>query len=209
MNIKTAYLNRSKAVLILAVSLFFVQCKQIDSIKVDDISTLSTIFNRHSVRQYTDKKVEPEKIEILLRAAMASPTALNKQPWKFIVIDDRTILDQMKEKMPYIKMLETANTAIVVCGDLSKAPEGREQEYWIQDCSAATQNLLLAAHSLDLGAVWVGLYPRVERGEVLREILDIPSNLVPLNIIPVGYPAGKGTPKDKWNPENVSYNGWR
>ncbi|MGL5015009.1 MAG: nitroreductase family protein [Bacteroidales bacterium] len=198
-----------KTISLLVITLLLCQCTLDKSSKTECNSTLSTILSRHSVRQYTEKKVETEKVETMLRAAMASPTALNKQPWKFIVINEQSLLNIMKEKMPYASMLESASTVIVVCGDLSKAPEGREQEYWIQDCSAATQNLLLAAHSMGLGAVWVGLYPRIERGETLREILSIPSTLIPLNIIPIGYPTGDSSPKDKWDPDNIVYNGWQ
>lgn len=168
--------------------------------------TLETIFNRTSVRSYSSRKVEPEKVELLLRAAMAAPTAVNKQPWAFVVIDDRALLDTLSARLPYAKMLSQANLAIVVCGDLNKALLEVDQAYWVQDCSAATENILLAAQSLGLGAVWTGVFPRDVRINTVRQTLNIPSHLVPLNLIPIGYPSTKNIPKDKWKPSNIHYN---
>ena len=105
-------------------------------------------------------------------------------------------------------MLTKAPLAIVVCGDLSKGLEGNALNYWVQDVSAASENLLLAAHALGLGAVWTGVYPLMERVNDVSRILELPRHIVPLNVIPVGYPAGETAPKDKWNPENIHYNGW-
>ena len=171
-------------------------------------TTMETILTRTSVRSYTDKVVEPEKIEQLLRAAMSAPTAVNKQPWAFIVVTDRALLDTLSVLLPYGKMLNTATTAIVVCGDLNKALLEVNQAYWVQDCSAASQNILLAAHAMGLGAVWTGVFPREDRVSDVRGVLNIPDHLVPLNVIPVGYPNGDSTPKDKWNIENIYYNRW-
>lgn len=169
-------------------------------------TALQTIFDRTSVRSYTSKKVEPEKVELLLRAAMAAPTAGNKQPWSFVVVDDRALLDTLAANMPYAKMASKANVAIIVCGDSRKMYEGKESEYWIQDCSAATENLLLAAQSLGLGAVWTGVYPMADRVEKLKSLLNMPDHLIPLNVIPVGYPAAENKPKDKWDPSKVHTN---
>lgn len=169
---------------------------------------LENIMTRTSVRQYVaDKTIPRDTIELLLRAAMAAPTAVNKQPWQFIVIDNRESLDSLAQVLPYAKMLEHASIAIVPCGDLSKAFEG-EPEYWIQDVSAATENLLLAAHSLGLGAVWTGVYPTKERVEAVSQRLNLPSNVIPLAVVPIGYPDGQHTPKDKWNPEAIHFNQW-
>lgn len=196
------------SIMLAALAILFTQCSIKPSAKADVNPTLETIFSRYSVRSYTKQPVESEKVELMLRAAMAAPTAQNKQPWAFMVIDDRVLLDSLKHQMPYAKMFETANLAILVCGDLNKSLSGTDQDFWIQDCSAATQNLLLAAHSLGLGAVWVGLLPREERMATINKVLKIPSYLIPLNIIPIGYPEGNPAPKDKWKPENVSYNTW-
>lgn len=171
-------------------------------------TTMETILNRTSIRSYTDKVVEPEKVEQLLRAAMAAPTAVNKQPWVFVVVTQRELLDSLAVRLPYAKMLESVSTAIVVCGNLDKALLEVNQAYWVQDCSAASQNILLAAQSMGLGAVWTGVFPREDRIADVRGVLNIPLNLVPLNVIPVGYPKGDVTPKDKWNSENIHYNKW-
>lgn len=171
-------------------------------------AAIETIMTRTSVRAFTDRPVEDEKIEQMLRAGMAAPTAVNKQPWAFIVVKSREQLDRLKEANPYARMLESAQLAIVVCGDMTKAIEGPMQSYWIQDASAATENILLAAHALGLGAVWTGVYPNPERVAPVSEALSLPSYAVPLCVIPMGYPAESPEPKDKWKPENVHYEKW-
>lgn len=169
---------------------------------------LENIMTRTSVRQYLPgKTISSDTIETLLRAAMAAPTAVNRQPWQFIVVDNRESLDSLAKALPHAKMLEHASIAIVPCGDLDKAFEG-EPSYWIQDVSAATENLLLAAHSLGLGAVWTGVYPTKERVTAVSQQLGLPSNVIPLAVVPVGYPDGEQQPKDKWNPEAVHFNHW-
>lgn len=164
---------------------------------------LEVIHNRKSVRHFTEQLVSKEQIETLLKAGMAAPTAANRQPWKFYVITERETLDLLAEKLPYAKMLTQVQTAIVVCGDMDKAGNLKELGYWVQDCSAATQNILLAAESMGLGAVWTAAYPYEDRVEVVTKVLEMPENHVPLNVIPVGYPTGEDLPKDKWRPENV------
>ena len=171
-------------------------------------NTLEVIHQRKSVRNYTDAKVSKEQLEVLAKAGMAAPTAVYKQPWAFITIDDRETLDSLGANLPYAKMLKKANAAIVVCGDLNKALEAWEQEFWIQDCSAATQNILLAAESMGLGAVWTAAYPAKDRMATVRNILELPEHIIPLNVIPVGYPTGIEKPKDKWKPENLHWNKW-
>ena len=166
------------------------------------------IMSRTSVRSFLDQPVESEKVEMLLHAAMAAPSACNKQPWHFAVIDDRKLLDQIPHFSPYASMAKEAPLAIVVCGDLNKTLEGTEQEFWIQDCSAATENLLLMANAVDLGAVWTSLYPLEERYRGMQELLALPSNLIPLNTIVIGYPKKKTTAKDKWDEANISLNGY-
>ncbi|MGL5318833.1 MAG: nitroreductase family protein [Bacteroidales bacterium] len=167
---------------------------------------LEMIMTRSSVRSYTDQKVAPEKVEKMLRAAMAAPTAGNKQPWHFIVVDDKELLEKLSEVHPYAKMIAKAPIAVVVCGEPAKSFPGIESEYWIQDASAATENLLLAAHAMGLGAVWIGTYPVADRLSQVTQILNIPENIIPLSVIPVGYPDKPATPKDKWKEEKVSYN---
>lgn len=175
----------------------------------DASTVLDAIFTRTSVRTYQEgKTVSPDTVEILLRAAMSAPTAVNKQPWAFVVLDTRESLDSLAEVLPYAKMLHHAPLAIVTCGDMDKALEGNGRDFWIQDVSAATENMLIAAHALGLGAVWTGVYPDMERVEAVQKRLGMPANIIPLSVVPIGYPSGEHQPKDKWNPDAVRYNRW-
>lgn len=115
-------------------------------------TAIENIFARKSVRAYTSQPIEKEKVDLLVKAAMAAPTAVNKQPWAFVVVDDRTVLDKLAAELPYAKMTAQAPLAIVVCGDLSKALNGEKDRYWMLDCSAASENLLLAAESMGVGS---------------------------------------------------------
>ncbi|MDO4164586.1 MAG: nitroreductase family protein [Bacteroides sp.] len=171
-------------------------------------AVMDNILTRTSVRSYQDKPVEDAKVEQMLRAAMASPSAGNKQPWKFVVVKDKATLSAISAQMNTMRMAEKAPLAIVVCGDLTNTFPEDGRDYWVEDTSAATENLLLAAHSLGLGAVWCGVYPLRERVAYMQELLKLPSYIVPLNVIPIGYPAETPTPKDKWKPENVHYEVW-
>ncbi|MBQ4386366.1 MAG: nitroreductase family protein [Prevotella sp.] len=172
----------------------------------NDNGMLETIMTRTSIRQYTDQPVEKEKIEAMLRAGMAAPTAVNAQPWHFVVVSDKAKLGELAAANPRAGMLKSAPLAIVVCGDMTKAMEGKGRQFWIQDCSAATENILLAAHAQGLGAVWTALYPMEERMQPVSEALKLPDTLIPLCTVVIGYPAEQPEPKDKWKPENISYN---
>lgn len=172
---------------------------------------IENILTRTSVRQYeAGRTISRDTVETLLRAAMAAPTAVNKQPWAFVAIDDRAALDSLAEVLPYARMLTQAPLAIVACGDLNKTIDGEDaaRGFWIQDVSAATENLLLAAHALGLGAVWTGVYPDDERVKAVQQRLGMPANVIPLAVVPIGYPAGQQVPKDKWKPENIHFNRW-
>lgn len=176
-----------------------------------DNAALECILTRTSVRQYQpDRTISCDTVETLLRAAMSAPTAVNKQPWAFIALDDRAALDSLAQVLPYARMLTKAPLAIVTCGDLSKAIDGEDADkgFWIQDVSAATENLLLAAHAMGLGAVWTGVYPDAERVKDVQERLGLPANVIPLAVVPVGYPTGPQKPKEKWDPANVHFNKW-
>lgn len=175
----------------------------------NDNAALENIMTRTSIRQYTDQPVEQEKVEAMLRAGMAAPTAVNAQPWHFVVVNDKTKLNELAAANPRARMLKTAPLAIVVCGDMTKAMEGKGQAYWIQDCSAATENILLAAHALGLGAVWTGVYPMEDRMQPISETLKLPASIIPLCTIVIGYPAEQPKPKDKWKSENISYNEYK
>lgn len=165
--------------------------------------TLKVIHNRKSVRHYTDQAVTTEQIELLLQAGMAAPTAVNRQPWVFYVVTRRETLDSLADQLPYANMLTQAQAAIVVCGDMEKAGNMKDKGYWVQDCAAATQNILLAAESIGLGAVWTAVFPYDDRSASVINTLKLPVHHVPLNVIPIGYPTGEDLPKDKWKPENV------
>ena len=169
------------------------------------MDTIEAIHTRRSIRKYTDEPVSEETIETLLRAAMAAPSAGNEQPWHFAVIDDRKLLDEIPKFHPYSTMLKEAPVAILIAGDLSlETYEG----YWVQDCSAATQNLLLAAHAEGLGAVWLGVHPVDEREAGMRKLLGIPDNVIPFSLIALGHPAEQKGREDRYQASRVRRNGW-
>ena len=170
-------------------------------------AVLENIHSRKSVRQYTSEPVSEADIQTILKAAMAAPSAVNFQPWRFVVVTEREQLDAMAEILPYAKMLRQAPAAIVVCGE-TLWMGGNENPYWQQDCAAATQNLLLAVEALGLGAVWTGVYPNQDLYPKLHNYLNLPSTVQPFCCIPVGHPAGNEQPKDKWKPENIHYGKW-
>ena len=168
-------------------------------------AAIENIMTRTSIRQFTDQPVEQEKIDILLKAAMAAPTAVNLQPWHFIVITDKKTIGLLSGKQP-----TNAPLLIALCGDTDKTmmPDGKTKlpDFWVEDVSAATENLLLAAHALGLGAVWTGVYPAMDRTAEVANILNCPLNIVPVAVVRVGYPDEAPEPKNKFKEENVSYN---
>lgn len=168
-------------------------------------AVIGNIMTRTSVRQYTDRQISADTLETLLKAGMAAPTAVNKQPWAFVVTTGRDALDSLATLQPRLK---TAAAAITVCGDMTRAIEGEGRDFWVQDCSAATENILLAAHALGLGAVWTGVYPIAERVDNVSHALALPDSVVPMCIIAVGYPVANQEPKDKWDPSKVHYQRW-
>lgn len=172
------------------------------------MTTIETILARKSVRKFmADRPVSRDDLLTLVRAGMAAPSAKNEQPWAFIIVTDRAKLDAMGNALPYAKMLAGAPAAIVVCGDMDKA-KMPATSLWVQDCSAATQNILLAAEALGYGAVWTATYPYDDRMRAVYVALQLPKHLIPLCVIPVGTPDGTPHPKDKWKPENVQWEGW-
>lgn len=162
-------------------------------------AALDNIFARKSVRAYLDKEVEKEKIDLMLRAGMAAPSGKDLRPWEFVLVTDRVALDSMASALPYAKMLTQARYAIVVCGDVARS------SYWYLDCSAAAQNILLAAEAQGLGAVWTAAYPYEDRIRVVRKYTELPGNIVPLCVIPFGYPAALQEPKQKYDEKKVHY----
>lgn len=167
---------------------------------------LENIATRASDRVFGDEPIKIDAvIEPLLQAAMAAPSAMNRQPWEFVVVTDRELLKQIAEQTKKTPAVSDAQFAIVVCGNMKEAIEGEGREYWVQDCSAATENLLLAAHSMGLGAVWCGIYPIEDRVIPLQKLLELPEYIIPLNIVPVGIPKEPAKPKDKWKKEKIHW----
>lgn len=163
------------------------------------------ILTRRSIRKFTSQIVSRELIEKILVAGMQAPSARNKQPWHFVVIQKREMLDKISEVHPYAYMLKEAPLGIVICGDKNIE---ETIDYIVQDCSAATQNMLLVAHNFGLGAVWLGIYPRDQRVKALKELLNLPENIIPIAMIAVGYPNEVKSPENRYNPERVHYETW-
>lgn len=169
---------------------------------------LECIMTRASVRKYKPEPVNDSIITAILKAGMAAPTAANQQAWHFVVVTEQGLKDSITEAFQWTKMVRDCAFAVVVCGDMSKLFDGDREDggFWTLDCSAASENMLLAAHALGLGGVWCGIYPEEDRMSRLSEILGLPHNLRPLDILPFGYPEVPVVPKDKWDPKKVSYN---
>lgn len=171
-------------------------------------AVLDAISTRTSIRAYQDRPVGADTVELLLRAAMSAPSARNRQPWAFIVVDDKALLRQLADSLPYAQSAAAAPMAVVVCGVLTESQGATNAGWWVQDVAAASENLLLAAHAVGLGAVWTGVYSYEDRVRVVRNVLGLPRHVVPLNVIPIGYPAENPAPKQKWDPAKVRRNGW-
>lgn len=167
---------------------------------------MDAIFNRRSVRSYSEKEISKEDIEKILKAGMKAPSAGNEQVWEFIVTKDRSKMLEITSFNPYAKMLETSESIIVVCGDVNK--QKYPQDFWIQDCSACTQNMLLEATHLGIGSVWVGIYPIEERILGVQKIFNLPENVKPLCVVSLGYPKKEYERVDTFVPEKVHYDTW-
>lgn len=164
------------------------------------------IIGRTSVRRYSDRPLSDDMISAILHAAMSAPSGVNRQPWEFVVVTDRAILESLAAALPYAKMAASAPLAIVVCGNSARFLEGIDSSLWVQDLSAASENILLAAHALGAGGVWTCLYPHPDRMNAVRKILGVPEGIIPFNLIPVGYPLKPSGPMDKWQPSRVHRN---
>jgi len=181
-------------------------------------SALDVIMSRTSIRSFTGDPVSKEQLETILKAGMAAPTAMNGQPWRFVVVTDKDKIAEVFASGFRGEMFTKAGAVIVVCGQTTQMrkpfgqPDAPEEEqpnmFWYEDCSAAAENVLLAAHALGLGAVWTAGYPAEERIAPIAAALGIPENVKPLCIIPVGVPAENPEPKDKWKPENIHWEQW-
>ena len=168
---------------------------------------LDFIFARRSVRVYRRGEVSDDHVRDLLEAAMAAPSAVAKDPWEFIVVRDRTMLNRLASGLPNGQMLSDAALGIVVCGDLARAHD-RQLSYLLQDCSAAIENLLLAAHALGLGACWLGVHPREERVAHVRSLLAIPADVIPVSAVSLGWPAESPAPRTRYRAAAVHGETW-
>lgn len=166
---------------------------------------LQSIMTRRSIRQYTDEPVTEEQLDAVLRAAMAAPSAGNQQSWRFIVVRSAEQREVLSTATPYAGVIARAPVGIVVCGDTS---EPKHPGYWVQDCSAAIENLLLAAHATGLGAVWVGVHPVTERVEAVRQACNIPQGVEPLSMIALGHPAEEKPRAERYDPAWVHQERW-
>ena len=164
---------------------------------------IQVIFARRSIRRYTAEPVSEADIRTLLEAAMAAPSGSNRKPWYFVVVTERETLDRLAEIHPHGKMLSEATLCIAVCGGPTQS-----ERFWLQDCCAATENLLLAATALGLGAVWLGVYPREDRVAAVRQVLGIPDAMAPLNLISIGHPAEEKEPRTQYDEARVHRGRW-
>lgn len=168
---------------------------------------LQAIFQRRSIRKYQERTVEREKLDQLLRAAMAAPSAGNGRPWEFVVVTDPATMAQFRQSLKYGN--HNAPAAIAVCANLAKATYRNSKAYWVQDCSAAVENILIAAVGLGLGTVWIGIYPRAARIRRLRQLLNLPEHVTPLALVYVGYPETPKEPRTQYDPERVHWERYR
>lgn len=167
---------------------------------------IENIMTRASVRAYSARPLAKETLDTLLQAAMAAPTAVNMQPWRIVVVSDSAIRNKIGDEIQSMAMAKDAQASIVLCGDMGATLPGDGKDFWVQDVSAASENLLLAVNAVGLGAVWCGIYPIPERVEFFSQLLELPDSVVPMSCINVGYPAAPATPKDKWDTSKIHYN---
>lgn len=166
---------------------------------------MKTIFERRSIRKFTGEPVDEKLVIECIKAGMNAPSAGNQMPWEFILIDRAELLTQIMKIHPYSSMLDKASSAVLVCGDLSKETR---KGYWVQDCAACTQNILLAVTSFGLASVWLGVYPREDRVEGLRKLFNLPPHIIPFSLVPFGHAAEEKTPNNKFFPERIHRNLW-
>ena len=163
---------------------------------------LNMIFARRSIRAYTDEPVSEADVEALLQAGMAAPSGSNRKPWHFVAVTDGPTLGRLADAHPYGKMIRHAGLAIAVCG------EPQISEWWVQDCTAATENILIAAVALGLGGVWVGCHGRPEREDAVRGVLDIPAHIGVLSLLSIGHPAEEKEARTQYDPDRVHRDAW-
>ena len=165
----------------------------------------SALFNRRSIRKYTGQAIPSGTVEKLLKSAMYAPSAMNNQAWQFIVVNQRKKLDKVLKVISHAEMLKSAQAAVLICGDLNLE---KNVDYIQQNCSAATQNVMLSAHGLGLGSCWIGVYPVKEIISGLQELFKLPEYVIPISLVSLGYPAENPIAEDRFKTEKVHFNKW-
>ena len=169
------------------------------------METMNAILTRRSIRKYTNKQISRNLINEIIKAAMYAPSAFNNQPWQYVVIDKKEILVQILKIIPHAEMLKQSAAAILICGDKNLE---QNTDLIVLNCAAATQNALLAAHDLGLGAVWISAYPVEEAMDGLKNLFNFPESIIPISLISLGYPDEEVTTEDRFKPEKIHYNSW-
>ena len=166
---------------------------------------LQALLGRRSIRRYTSGVVDDDALTMILRAAMAAPSAGNERPWHFIIIRNRDTLRALSQAHPYAEMVASAALAIIVCADINVV---KHRDYWPQDCSAATENILLATHGLGLGSVWVGVYPREARVAEIRRVVPLPDHVIPFSLLPLGVPDEQKSAAGRFSEDRIHEEHW-
>lgn len=169
------------------------------------MNVLEAILSRRSVRKYENRPISAEELTDLVKYAMYAPSAVNRQPWHFIIIDDRNTMNEIMKFHPHASMLSQAAAAVLICGDEELA---HTPAYWPVDCAAATQNFLLAAHGKGFGAVWLGIYPREERIAAMKTLMKLPPHIHPFSLISIGYTTETPRIANRFKPERIHTNKW-
>jgi nitroreductase len=167
---------------------------------------MNAIFNRRSVRKYNGLKLSEAELTLLMQAAMSAPSAGNEQPWEFIVVRNPDLQQKITQIHPYSSMLFQADTAIIVCGNLTR--QIYKRHYWILDCSAATENILIQATEMGIGSVWLAVYPEPDRIEGIKTLFSLPEEVIPLAIVSLGYPDEEKKPANRYKTERIHYEAW-
>lgn len=170
-------------------------------------SKLDLLWGRRSIRVFKTTPVTDAAVQTMLEAAMAAPSAAAKDPWRFVVVRERRTLARIGDILPNGRLITGAPLGIVVCGDIEAAHD-HQLSYLLQDCSAAIENLLLAAHGLELGACWLGIHPREERMRAISELLALPRSVIPVGGIALGWPAEQKSPRTRFNDAFVHHEKW-
>lgn len=200
------------ALLLLAIKIVFMEKKDVpttapeEQVSSED-AVIQNIMTRVSVREYTSQAPSDQQIETLLRAGFAAPSAGNRQPWRIVVVKDQAVKDKLTEGHSAAQPAKRAPVVFVICGEPAASIPGIN-DYWIQDCSAVSENMLLAAHGMGLGGVWIGVYPVPENVARVSSVMGLPEGTLPLGMLAIGYPAENPAPKNKWKPANIHYEKW-